>query len=155
MKDIHILRRHSSQLVKSITLRSGDEQLSLLQLSDEPFTTHPVLSEDLKQSKYLDKILKKVAERKPESYEKFLAIEGVGPQTVRALALVAEVIYGASPSYEDPGRYSFAHGGKDEIPYAVDKSTYDKTIATLESLVQKTRLPSQEKDTVLKKLSSA
>lgn len=41
--------------------------------------------------------------------------------------LVAEVIYDANPSYEDPGRYSFAHGGKDATPYPVDRTTYDQT----------------------------
>jgi hypothetical protein len=64
------------------------------------------------------------------------------------------VIYGAPPSYEDPARYSFAHGGKDKIPYPVDKETYDTTITTLEHLVEKTRLPVAEKDTVLKRLTS-
>ncbi len=155
MKDIQIIRRHTSPLSKSVTLKSGDEQLSLLQLSDEHFTTHPVVHEDLSKSKYLDKILQKVSERKPETYEKFVAMDGVGPLTVRALSLVAEVIYGAKPSYEDPARYSFAHGGKDEIPYPVDKSTYDLTIETLENLVQKTNLPGQEKDDVLKRLSES
>lgn len=153
-KDIRILRKYSSNLAKSITLKSGDEQLSLLQLSDEHFTTHPVIHEDFAKSKYLDKILRKVADQKPDSYEKFVAIEGVGPLTVRALSLVAEVIYGAPPSYEDPARYSFAHGGKDKIPYPVDKETYDTTIATLEHLVEKSRLPVAEKDTVLKRLTS-
>lgn len=152
MKDVEIIRRHSSNLSKSITLRSGDEQLSLLQLSDEHFTTHPVEFEDLGKSKYLDKILHKVAERQPENYEKFLAMEGVGPLTVRALALVAEVIYGAKPSYEDPARYAFAHGGKDEIPYPVDKQTYDTTISTLQNLVAKAKIAPQEKDQVLKRL---
>ena len=56
-------------------------------------------------------------------------MKGVGPKTVRALALVGEVIYGAAPSYEDPARYSFAHGGKDATPYPVDRVTYDQTIA--------------------------
>ena len=153
LKDIRILRKYSSNLSKSITLKSGDEQLSLLQLSDEHFTTHPVIHEDFAKSKYLDKILRKVADQKPDSYENFVAIEGVGPLTVRALSLVAEVIYGAPPSYEDPARYSFAHGGKDKIPYPVDKETYDTTIATLEHLVEKSRLPVAEKDTVLKRLT--
>jgi len=52
----------------------------------------------------------------------------------------AEVIYGASPSYEDPARYTFAHGGKDGMPYPVDRMTYDKTIAISEEAVRKTRL---------------
>lgn len=50
-------------------------------------------------------------------------IKGVGPKTVRALALVGEVVFGARPSYEDPARYGFAHGGKDATPYPVDRPT--------------------------------
>jgi hypothetical protein len=44
------------------------------------------------------------------------------------LSLVSEVIYGAKPSFEDPARYTFAHGGKDGTPYPVDRQTYDETI---------------------------
>ena len=68
-----------------------------------------------------------------------LAQPGVGPKTIRALALVAEVIYGAKPSYEDPARYSFAHGGKDATPYPVDRDTYDRTIATIRALCSAAR----------------
>jgi len=52
------------------------------------------------------------------------------------LALVAEVIYGAKPSYEDPARYSFAHGGKDATPYPVDRETYDQTIEKLKKFAK-------------------
>ena len=79
-------------------------------------------------------------------------MQGVGPKTVRALALVGEVIYGASPSYEDPARYSFAHGGKDGTPYPVDRKTFDQTIRILGRAVQKTRLSPDEKRNALGRL---
>lgn len=79
-------------------------------------------------------------------------MEGVGPKTIRALALVSEVIYGAKPSYRDPARYSFAHGGKDAIPYPVDRDTYDQTIETLSGAVKKTHINTIEKDKILKRL---
>ncbi len=50
---------------------------------------------------------------KPASYEHVLAVEGVGPATVRASALISEVVYNVKASCRDPVRYSFAHGGKD------------------------------------------
>ena len=53
------------------------------------------------------------------------AVEGVGPKTVRALCLISELVYGAAPSYTDPVRYSFAHGGKDGHPYPVDRTAYE------------------------------
>ena len=56
---------------------------------------------------------------------------------MRALSLVSEVIYGAKPSYEDPARYSFAHGGKDATLYPVDRQTYDSSIEFFSRLVTK------------------
>lgn len=111
-----------------------------------------MVHEDFSRSKYLEKILAKVTDRKPENYEQLVAMEGVGPKTVRALALVGEVIYGANPSYEDPARYSFAHGGKDATPYAVDRNTYDQTIQILGRAVQKTRISPDEKRRALGRL---
>ena len=112
-----------------------------------------MVHEDFSKSKYLEKVLAKVTDEKPESYEKLLAMEGVGAKTVRALALVGEVIYGAAPSYEDPARYSFAHGGKDATPYPVDRTTYDETIMMLGRAVRKTRLPLADKQKALNRLN--
>ena len=165
MKDIQLLRKHSSRLSQMVKLRqeglfdgnngsqissvaganTGARELTLLNLESKEFKYHPVVHEDFSRSKYLEKILAKVTDRKPENYEALVAMEGVGPKTVRALALVGEVIYGASPSYEDPARYSFAHGGKDATPYAVDRRTYDQTIQILGRAVQKTKLSNEEK----------
>jgi len=64
------------------------------------------------------------------------------------------VVYGANPSYEDPARYSFAHGGKDGTPYFVDQPTYDKTIEVMREVVRKTRLSAYEKDRALKRLEN-
>jgi len=152
MKNIQLLRSHFSSLSRSITLRNGAEQLSILQLSDEHFRTHPVILEDFGKSKYLEKIIQKVCFEKPQNYEQFLATEGVGPKTVRALSLVSEVIYGADPSYEDPARYSFAFGGKDAIPYPVDKPIYDKTISLLERAINRSKINLFEKQKALRRL---
>jgi len=154
MKDIAILRRHSSKLSKMVALthQSSGEQLTLLKLEDLEFKRHPVIHEDFSKSQYLEKILAKVTSIRPRTYEELVAMEGVGPKTVRALALVGEVIYGAHPSYEDPARYSFAHGGKDATPYPVDRPTYDKTIAVLSSAVRRTRWDAQAKDRALRRL---
>jgi len=157
MKDIEILRKHSSELHKTLALKisspAGDENLvKLLKLENIEFQHHPVEAEDFSKSKYLEKILWQVCDQQPENYEKLLAIKGVGPKTMRALALTAEVIYGARPSYEDPARYSFAHGGKDATPYPVDKKTYDQTIEIMKNAVQKTKLPFSEKRKIIERL---
>jgi len=154
MKDIAILRKHSSSISKTLALGNKQgEQLVLMKLEDAEFKYHPVVEEDFAKSQYLEKILAKVTDLAPENYENLVATEGVGPKTVRALALVGEVIYGAKPSYEDPARYSFAHGGKDATPYPVDRPTYDKTISILEKAVSRSRLPIAEKDKIFKRLA--
>jgi uncharacterized protein len=151
-KDVQLIRKYASNLSQTATIQEGTEQLTLLNLEDTPFTNHPVELENFTASPYLEKILYKIAEEKPDSYEQLLSLDGVGPKTLRALALVAEVIYDAPPSYEDPARYSFAHGGKDDIPYPVDKETYDQVIDILHESVQKAALPQSEKDSALKRL---
>lgn len=72
---------------------------------------HAVLLADV-NPQYLSKILRKTYERAPEDFETLLGMEGVGGRTLRALALVSEIIYGTPASTRDPARFSFAHGGK-------------------------------------------
>jgi len=162
MKDIEVLRRHSSNLSQMISFRMKrdssaavgmtEDKTTLISLARKEFKTHPVMAENFGKSKYLERILGKLTEEKPKSYEKLLATQGVGPKTIRALSLVSEIIYGADASYEDPARYSFAHGGKDATPYPVDKATYDQTIETMRQVVKKTKINSLEKDKIYKRL---
>lgn len=152
MKDIQILRRRSSTLHKMMELKVNNKNLTLLKLEGVEFKHHFVEIEDFSKSRYLEKIIWKLCDEKPESYEKVLATAGVGPKTMRALALVGEVIYGAEPSYEDPARYSFAHGGKDATPYPVDRQTYDRTIETMIKLVDKMKIDFSEKRRIQAKL---
>ncbi len=152
MKDINLLRKYSSPLSQVARLETQRGQLTLLNLENREFKYHPVVEESFSSNRYLDKILAKVVYAKPENYERLVAMEGVGPKTLRALALVGEVIYGAKPSYEDPARYSFAHGGKDGTPYPVDRQTYDSTIRVLGEAVRRTKLTSTEKEGALGRL---
>ncbi|MBD3360833.1 DUF763 domain-containing protein [Candidatus Peregrinibacteria bacterium] len=154
MKDVQLLRKYSSNLSKTISMKVNEDQLTLLELENTEFHYHPVILEDFSKSKYLEKILWLVCDQKPYSYEKFLATKGVGPKTIRALSLVSEVIYGAKASYKDPARYSFAHGGKDGTPYFVDRASYDKNIEILKKAVQKTRLSPIDKKKALNNLKN-
>jgi len=96
--------------------------------------------------------LRRAYELQPESYEELVAIRGIGPKAVRALALVSEVVHGASPSWKDPAKFSFAHGGKDGIPYPVDRRTYQKTIGIIESATRAARVGDKEKLNAIKRL---
>jgi uncharacterized protein len=92
------------------------------------------------------KILLSTYERQPEDFETLLGMPGVGARTIRALSLIAELVYGIAPSYRDPARYSFAHGGKDGIPYPVDRKTYDQSIEILGKAIQKAKLALGDKN---------
>ena len=153
MKDIEVLRKYSSPLNQSVSFRSRQGDLfTLLNLEGREYHSHPVVREKFDSSRYLEKILSKLTAEKPATYENLLAAEGVGPKTMRALALVGEVIYGAKPSYEDPARYGFAFGGKDGSPYPVDRSTYDQAISILRRAVLQTHAAASEKRAMLGRL---
>ncbi len=96
--------------------------------------------------------LRKAYELQPSSYEGLVAIRGIGPKAVRALALVSDLIYGKSPSWRDPAKYSFAHGGKDGVPYPVDKLTYQKTTEILEGAIQEAKLERKERLNAIRRL---
>jgi hypothetical protein len=101
----------------------------------------------------LSKILLSTYERQPADFEQLLGLSGVGPKTIRALSLISELIYGVAPSYRDPARYSFAHGGKDGIPYPVDRTNYDLSIELLSRAVRKAKLTPAEKDDSLRRIA--
>ncbi|MEW6214601.1 MAG: DUF763 domain-containing protein [Nitrospirota bacterium] len=105
--------------------------------------------------KRLYRILTKTYERQPEDFEKLLGIEGVGPKTIRALSLVSELIYGKPPSYRDPARFSFAHGGKDGTPFPVDRNTYDKTIDVIKNAIQSAKVGNTDKMEAIKRLNKS
>lgn len=112
---------------------------------------HPILDTDISPN-YLKKVLVSTYEKPPADFAQFLLTPGVGPKTVRALALVAEVIYGAPLSFRDPVTYSFAHGGKDGYPYPVNRGDYDHTISFLEKGIKEAKLGRGEKLAALKRL---
>jgi hypothetical protein len=91
-------------------------------------------------------------ELQPESYEELVALRGLGPKRIRALALISELIYGAAPSWRDPARFSFAHGGKDGTPFPVDRETYEGSIQSLHEAVEGAMLEKREKYEAIKRL---
>jgi hypothetical protein len=100
----------------------------------------------------LESVLVTTYERAPQDFETLLGMEGVGARTLRALALVSEVIYGTSASMRDPARFAFAHGGKDGTPFPVDRATYDRTIDTLHRAMAQAKVDRSDKLDALKRL---
>jgi hypothetical protein len=114
---------------------------------------HPILQLDI-NPKYFYKVLLKTYETAPANFENLLQIEGIGPKTLRALALIGELIYGIKPSFQDPARFSFAHGGKDGYPYPVNREIYNKSINFLETAIRKAKIGEDERLKLLRKLAT-
>lgn len=111
---------------------------------------HPVLDMDISERGW--KTLNDAFELQPEDYEELISVKGMGPKKIRALALVSDLIYGSEASWEDPVKYSFAHGGKDGTPYPVDRDVYDSTLETLEETIKKTEIDKKDKKYALQRL---
>ena len=112
---------------------------------------------DIKQDinpAHLRKVMLSTYEASPQNYEELLAIPGVGPKSVRALALVSEVVYGSPASMRDPARFSFAHGGKDGHPYPVNRAVYDQSIDWLKEAVAKAKIGHSERLKALQRLAN-
>ena len=115
---------------------------------------HELLPELDVASPYLEKILLKTYERRPENFETLLGMPGVGPKTLRALALASELVHGTAAAMRDPARFSFAHGGKDGTPFPVDKLTYDKTIEILNKAINRSAIDRSEKVKAFRRLAA-
>jgi uncharacterized protein len=114
-------------------------------------THHDVRASDI-HLRRLHGNLAAAAERGPADFPELLLTPGVGARTVRALALVAEVVHGTPCRFADPARFSLAHGGKDRHPFPVPIKVYDETIRMLKSAVQKAKLGQDEQLSALQRL---
>ncbi|HEX2338828.1 MAG TPA: DUF763 domain-containing protein [Hyphomicrobiaceae bacterium] len=112
---------------------------------------HDVRSSDV-FTRRLHGTLAAAADRGPIDFSELLLTTGVGARTVQSLAMVAEVVHGTPYRFQDPARFSLAHGGKDRHPYPVPIKVYDETIRVLKSAVQKARLGHTEQLQALKRL---
>ena len=96
--------------------------------------------------------MKHAYEFQPRNYEELLSIRGVGPATVRGLALVAELVYGEKPSWSDPVKFSFAYWGKDGVPFPVNRRAMEESIQVLQQAVQAAKIGDKEKTRSLQRL---
>jgi hypothetical protein len=112
---------------------------------------HDVRSEDV-DLKRLGAVLAVAHERELHDFSELLLTEKLGPRTLQSLALVAEVIHGAPSRFQDPARFSFAHGGKDGHPFPVPLQTYDETLAILRRGLDSAKLDLTEKIGGMKRL---
>lgn len=102
--------------------------------------------------KRLGSIIAMAYDQDLQSFESLLLLKGLGPRTLQSLTLVSEVIHGTPSRFEDPARYSFAHGGKDGHPFPVPTRVYDETIHTLRHAVNKAKIGHSDKQKAIKSL---
>lgn len=138
----HLLKEEPQELHKLIN------KMPYLRLSER----HRILLADIHPHR-INRILLSAYEQPPGDFADLISTPGIGPATLRALALAAEIVYGHGPSYSDPARYSFAHGGKDGTPYPVNRKTYDHTIEVLNRLVSGSRIDLSEKRAAFRRLA--
>lgn len=99
---------------------------------------HDVRAPDV-DLKRLGAVLAVAYERDLHNFAELLLLEKLGPRTLQSLALVAEVIHGAPTRFNDPARFSFAHGGKDGHPFPVPLKIYDESINFLRGALDRAK----------------
>lgn len=109
--------------------------------------------------RHIERVLNKIYEVSPRNIEELILVEGVGPATLRSLALVAEIIYGVPVSHRDPAntpidpfRYAYIAGGKDGVPYPFRRDYAEKVIEFLEKVVEEARLDEKSRKRALDRL---
>jgi hypothetical protein len=114
---------------------------------------HDVRPADV-QARRLGGVLALAHERDLHDFAELLLLEGLGPRALQSLALVAEVVHGTPTRFEDPARFSFAHGGKDGHPFPVPLQVYDQSIGVLRRALEAARLGHSDKLEGFKRLDA-
>jgi hypothetical protein len=144
------VRQTTTQIASEHPDRMASEIQRLRNLELPP--SHGVVLGD-RGARWLMKVLERTHEQQPHDFEVLLSTRGVGSRTIRALALISELIYGVEPSYRDPAKFSFAHGGKDGHPYPVDRENYDLSIEVLRRALSAAKIGRTEKLKAMRRLA--
>jgi hypothetical protein len=97
--------------------------------------------------------LERAYEYQPDDYEELVELEGIGPGSLRALALVSELVYDAETAREDPAKYAYAHGGKDGTPQPVDRERYDRSVEYVRDMLEGSEVERETKQAALERLA--
>lgn len=98
------------------------------------------------------KALKEAYSVKPREFEHLVEIRGIGPSTLRALSMVAEIVFGERVSHTDPIKFSFAFGGKDGVPYPVNRRRMEEVSKILEDAINRSKIGDRERLNAIKRL---
>lgn len=112
---------------------------------------HDVRKEDVNMGR-LASVLDLAYNRDIEKFEDLVDLHGVGPRTLKALAMASEIIHGDATRFDDPARFAFAVGGKDGRPHPVDTESLDETIGMLQNAVDRAKLGEKDRSNALRRL---
>jgi len=138
-----------------LQLAKEDPQLLMPEVRKLLMPNHHDVRKDDVNMKRLGSVLAVAYERENLDMESLLLLEGLGPRTLQSLVLVSEVIHGTPSRFDDPARFTFAHGGKDGHPFPVPEMVYDEAILTLQTAINKAKLGNSDKNEAIKNLSKA
>lgn len=114
---------------------------------------HAVMSVDLTKRDL--EFFQSITGRKFSSFKELALVKGLGKKRLRALALISSLIYGHEGDWRDPVKYAYAHGGKDGIPFPVDRKVYDDSISFLSEAVENAKVEERLRErakTILRRL---
>ena len=136
-----------------LTQEKPSEIIKAMNSAEMP-NRHDVRKEDINQAR-LASVLDLAYNRDIEKFDDLVDMHGVGPRTLKALAMASEVIHGDSTRFEDPARFAFAVGGKDGRPHPIDTKSFDETVEMLQNSVDKANIGDKDKSNALKRLHKA
>ena len=152
-----IVGESQGTIMNLVDARADRAQTALLEIAnDHPekslsearhlrLPSHHEVREKNVDLKRLGAILAVAHERGLHDFAELLLLEKLGPRTLQSLALVAEVVHGAPSRFNDPARFSFAHGGKDGHPHPVPLKTYDESLHFLRNTLNAAKVGHTEK----------
>ncbi|MDN5366991.1 MAG: uncharacterized protein PWQ11_402 [Candidatus Diapherotrites archaeon] len=88
-----------------------------------------------------------------ENFLELIRTPGIGPSTVRGLAFVASLVYGAPVSWKDPVKYTYAFGTKAGKPWMVEREEMVKAASFLRQAVEEAKVGDKTKKRALQRLS--
>lgn len=88
-----------------------------------------------------------------ENFLELIRTPGIGPSTVRGLAFVASLVYGAPVSWKDPVKYTYAFGTKAGKPWMVEREEMAKAASFLRQAVEEAKVGDKTKKRALQRLS--
>jgi hypothetical protein len=143
------LRQHMVELTKE----RPKDLVEAIHASELP-NRHDVRKEDINPAR-LASVLDLAYNRDIETFEELVDLHGVGPRTLKALAMASELVHGDATRFEDPARFAFAVGGKDGRPHPIDTDAMDETVSMLKDSVARSKLGEKEKNQAIKRLHQA